>query len=203
MTTTLTATRDRLRIALEDSSGTDLWADATLDEGLKRTLDDYSQWSPTQTTDTFTATAGDTTAAIPTGLIRVERIIDPNGWVIPEQVGDPLRYVGDLELSWYMFADSFRFTRALIAGDYTIWYYTARTFPAADGTAMPVPDSDIPLLIAGGVVYALEYRMIQEHKRGPLPSRYMQPLREARRIYDREWAERRRVLRVWSVRNAQ
>ena len=180
-----------------------MWADGTLDEGLTRALDDYSLWSPSQATDTFTATAGDLTAAVPTSWVRIERITDPNGWVIPELVGDPLRYVADLELSWYIFADSFRFTRPLIAGDYTVWYYTPRTFPATDATVFPVPDTDVSLLIASAVVFVLQVRMIQEHKRGALPSRYMQPLQQARAERDREWAQRRRVIRVSSVRSAQ
>lgn len=200
MTTTLASARSRLRTALEDTTVSPLWADGTLDEGLKRALDDYSQWSPAQATTTFVAVAGDLTAAVPSGLVRVERITDPNGWVIPEQHGDPLRYVGDLELAWTIFADLFQFSRALIAGTYTVWYFTTHAFPAADANTFTIPDSDIPLLIAGGAVYALETRMVQEHKRGPLPARYQFTIQEARKVYAMEWAARRRVLRAWTLR---
>ncbi len=196
MTTTLASARTRLRTALEDSSGSPLWADGTLDEGLRTALDDYSQWSPAEASTTFTAVAGDLTAAVPSGALKVLQVTDPNDWVIPEQHGAPLRYVGDLELSWMIFADTFRFSRELIAGDYTVWYQTARTFPTADGNNFDVPDSDIPLLIAGGVVYALEVRLIQEHKRGPIPARYSTALTEARAAYNREWAFRRRRIRT-------
>ena len=196
MTTTLASARSRLRTTLEDSSGSPLWADGTLDEGLRTALDDYSQWSPAEASSTFTATAGDLTAAVPTGALRVVRVIDPNNWVIPEQHGDSMRYVGDVELSWSVFASTFRFTRELIAGDYTVWYETARTFPANDAATFDVPDSDISLLLAGGVVYAMEVRLVQEHKRGPLPARYSTALMEARSAYNREWAHRRRKIRT-------
>ncbi len=195
MTTTLSSARTRLRTGLEDSSGSPLWADATLDEGLKRTLDEYSQWSPDEATSTFTATAGDLTASVPTGALRIKRIIDPNGWVIPEAHGAGLRYVGDLELSWTLFADTIRFARALIAGDYTIWYLTAHAWPANDSATFTIPDSDIPLLIAGATVYALEVRGRQEWKRGPLPARYSEAMREASAAYSAAWRERRRTVR--------
>ena len=129
MTTTLASARTRLRTGLEDSTGSPLWADGTLDEGMKRALDEYSQWSPAQATATFTAVAGDTSATVPAGALQIRRIIDPNGWVIPEQGAEPGRYVGDLELGWLVFAGEIRFSRALIAGDYTVWYFTAHTFP--------------------------------------------------------------------------
>ena len=197
MTTTLTSARSRLRTALEDSSGSPLWADGTLDEGLKRALDEYSQWSPDQATTTFTAVAGDTSAAVPSGALQLRRITDPNGWVIPEQLGgEPARYVGDLELSWYVFADLIRFTRPLIAGDYTVFYLTAHAFPANDSATFTIPDSDIPLLLAGGTVYALEVRGRQEWKRGPLPARYSNAMLDARTAYAAAWRERRRVIRT-------
>jgi hypothetical protein len=201
MTTTLASARSRLRTALEDSSGSPLWADGTLDEGLKRSLDDYRQWSPAQATTTFTATAGDTTAAVPSGALKIERVTDPNGWVIPEQQGDPLRYVGDVELSWSLFAGDIQFTRPLIAGDYTVWYYTARAFPSADGNNFDIPDSDIPLLVAGGVVYALEVRLVQEGKRGSSSETAML-LTAARRYYGDAWRERRRVVRSSTLRSS-
>ena len=141
MTTTLVSARTRLRTGLEDSTGSPLWADGTLDEGMKRALDEYSQWSPAQATATFTAVAGDTSATVPTGALQIRRIIDPNGWVIPEQGAEPGRYVGDLELGWLVFAGEIRFSRALIAGDYTVWYFTAHTFPGSDATTFTIPDS--------------------------------------------------------------
>ncbi len=200
MTTTLASARSRLRTALEDSTGSPLWADGTLDEGLKRTLDDYSQSNPKQASTTFTATAGDTSADVPSGALQILRITDPNGWIVPQQLGDPQRYVGDLELSWLVFADTINFTRELIAGDYTVWYLTAHAFPADDASTFTIPDSDIPLLLAGGVVYALEVRGRQDWKRGPLPARYSQAMLDARAAYSAAWRERRRVIRTSTLR---
>jgi hypothetical protein len=196
MTTTLANVRDRLRSRLEDASGSPLWADATLDEGLKRTLDDYSQWSPAEATPTFTATAGDLTASLPSGALRVLRVSDPTGWMIPRQHGDSLRYSADEELSWSLFAGLLRFSRPLAAGVYTVYTLGARSWPADDAADFPVPDSDLGLIVAGAAVYALEVRGVQEWKRGALPARYSQAILDARSAYAGEWRERRRVLRA-------
>jgi len=201
MTTTLANVRDRLRTRLEDTSGSPLWADATLDDGLKRALDDYSQWSPAEAAPTFTATAGDVTAALPSEALRVLRVSDPNGWGIPPQHGDSLRYAADEELSWSFFAGLLRFSRPLAAGSYTVYTLAARTWPADDATAFPVSDSDLGLIIAGAAVYALEVRGVQEWKRGALPARYSQAILDARSAYASEWRERRRVARSTTLRS--
>ncbi len=141
-------------------------------------------------------------ATVPAGALQIRRIIDPNGWVIPEQGAEPGRYVGDLELGWLVFAGEIRFSRALIAGDYTVWYFTAHTFPGSDATTFTIPDSDIPLLIAGATVYAIEVRGRQEWKRGPLPARYSQAMLDARAAYSAAWRERRRVIRTSSLKSS-
>ena len=196
MTTTLAGVRDRLRTRLEDTSGSPLWADATLDEGLKRALDDYSQWRPAEAAPTFTATADDVTAELPSETLRVLRVTDPTGWVIPPQHDTSLRYTADEELSWSFFAGLLRFSRPLAAGTYTVYTLGARSWPDDDATAFPVPDSDLGLIVAGAAVYALEVRGVQEWKRGPLPTRYAQAILDARSAYASEWRERRRVLRA-------
>jgi hypothetical protein len=196
MTTTLAGVRSRLRTRLEDSSGSPLWADATLDEGLKRALDDYSQWSMAEATTTFTATANDLTATVPSGAMRVLRVIDPTGWVIPQRHGESLRFGADEELSWTSFAGLLRFSRPLAAGVYTLHTLGARAWPATGGDNFPVPESDLGLIVAGAAVYALEVRGVQEWKRGPLPARYSQAVLDARSAYAGEWRERRRVMRT-------
>jgi hypothetical protein len=194
--TTLGDVRDRLRTRLEDTSATPLWSDTTLDEGLKRALDAYSQWSPNESVETFTAAEGDTSASLPDGALRVLSVIDPHGWTIPPLTGERLRYSGDEELSWSVFAGTLRFARPLIAGTYTLYVTGARAWPANDDSAFPVPDADLGLILAGATVYALEVRATQEWKRGPLPARYSEAISEARAAYAAEWRERRRVIRV-------
>jgi hypothetical protein len=194
--TTLGDLRDRLRTRLEDTSGAPLWSDATLDEGLKRTLDAYSQWSPSESVTTFTAVDGDTSATLPNGALRVLEVVDSNGWTIPPLTGERLRYSGDEELSWSVFAGSLRFARPLSAGTYTLYTTGARAWPTSDDDDFPVPASDLSLILAGATVYALEVRATQEWKRGPLPTRYSEAISEARASYAAEWRERRRVIRV-------
>jgi hypothetical protein len=194
--TTLGDVRDRLRTRLEDTSGSPLWSDTTLDEGLQRALDAYSQWSPSESVTTFTAADGDTNTALPNGALRVLKVIDPNGWTIPPLAGESLRYTADEELSWSIFAGSLRFARPLIAGTYTLYTTGARAWPASDDSDFPVIDSDLGLILAGSTVYALEVRATQEWKRGSLPARYSEAISEARAAYAAEWRERRRVIRV-------
>ena len=198
---TLRDVRDRLRIRLEDASVSPLWSDTTLDAGLQRALDAYSQWNPNESVDTFTANDGDTSATVPSGGApaggeHVLKVIDPNGWTIPPLAGESLRYTGDEELSWTVFAGSLRFARPLSAGTYTVYMTGARAWPSGDDTEFPVPESDIGLIVAGATVYALEVRATQEWKRGPLPARYSEAINEARSAYAAEWRERRRVIRV-------
>jgi hypothetical protein len=193
---TLGEVRDRLRTRLEDTSVSPLWGDAMLDEGLRRALDAYSQWSPSESVATFTAADGDTSASLPTGALRVLTVIDPNGWTIPPLTGERLRYSGDEELSWSVFAGSLRVARPLIAGTYTVYTTGARAWPVADDSDFPVTDSDLGLIVAGATIYALEVRATQEWKRGPLPARYSEAINEARAAYAAEWRERRRVIRV-------
>lgn len=194
--TTLGDVRDRLRTRLEDTSAAPLWSDTTLDEGLKRALDVYSQWNPNESVTTFTATDGDTSATLPSGALRVLKVLDPNGWTIPPAAGESLRYSGDEELSWSVFAGSLRFARPLSAGSYTVYSTGARSWPSADDSDFPAPDSDLGLILTGATVYALEVRATQEWKRGPLPARYSEAINEARTAYAAEWRERRRVIRV-------
>jgi hypothetical protein len=204
MTTTLANVRDRLRVRLEDGSASPLWADATRDEGLRRSLGEYSQWSPEQSVDTFTAAAGDLAADLPIAdPLRVVTVIDPNGWAIPPTDGPGLRYRGDVELSWSIWGGQLRFTRQLVAGEYTVWSSIVRTWPATDATAFPVPDADLDLIIAGAAVYALEVRGTQEWKRGPLPARYSDALNAARAAYSAAWRERRRRVRTGTLGSTQ
>jgi len=193
---TLGDVRDRLRIRLEDTTVAPLWSDTALDEGLKRALDAYSQWSPNESVSTFTAADGDTSATLPSGALDVLDVVNPNGWTIPPLTGDRLRYSGDEELSWSVFAGSLRFARPLSAGTYTVYSTGARAWPADDDSEFPVVDSDLGLILAGATVYALEVRGTQEWKRGPLPPRYGEAMSEARAAYAAEWRERRRVIRV-------
>jgi hypothetical protein len=199
--TTLGEVRDRLRARLEDTSDAPLWSDTTLDEGLQRALDAYSQWNPSESIDTFTAADGDTSAALPSGETpasgsRVLKVIAPNDDVIPPKAGGSVGYTGDEEQSWTVFAGSLRFARPLSAGTYTVYSTGARAWPAADESDFPVPESDLGLILAGAAVYALEVRATQEWKRGPLPARYSEAINEARAAYAAEWRERRRVIRV-------
>ena len=195
MATTLTQARSRVRTWLEDTSGTPLWTDAEVDEGLHVALDGYSALAPDELATTLAAADGDTQLALPAGSGVVVRVTDPNGYVIPPR-GVPARSVAAEELAWERWGDALVFSRQLAAGDYAVRSYGPRAMPALAGDPYPVPDADVSLCVAAAVVWLITERMGQEWKRGPLPARYTTLRDAARQDYTdrlRAWRRRLRV----------
>ena len=194
--TTRSEARTRLRLWLEDPSVGGLWSDAELDEALSQSLSSYGMYSPLESTTTLVAAAGDTTLALPADAGapgQVVRVTDPNGLVLPRR-GVPARYAQGDELAWERWGDDLIFSRQLSAGDYAVRYYGPRSWPLLDADTVPIPDADVPLLLAGAALWAIEERMMQEWKRGPLPARYTTLRDTARQQYrDLLGAFRRRV----------
>ena len=192
MSTTREGLRARLRAWLEDPAPGGLWTDDDLNEALQVALDGYSLLAPAELTATLTAAAGDTTLALPDGCVTVTRVTDRDGYVIPPRTA-PARSGPGEELAWERWGDALTFSRPLPAGDYAVRYLGGRTLPG-DGVAIPIPDGDGSLLVAGAVVWAIEGRMREEWKRGPLPSRYEERRDAARQDYrDLRDAFRRRL----------
>lgn len=190
----------RVRTALEDAGATQLWTTDEINEALRVELDNYSALNPDQAVSMATAADGDLTIALPSGATEIVRVSDPYGAVIPERAPSPARYVANEEQAWEVFAGSIRFARQLNAGDYTLWYRTFRTFPALSTDTFPVPEQDTSLIVAGAVLWALDFRAREEWKRGALPARYQLALDRARLAYERLWEGWRRRVRTGSVR---
>ena len=169
--TTLGEARSRLRLWLEDPTPGGLWDDDELDEALRQALETYAVSSPLEVTAALSAAAGDQTLSLPAGAGQVARVTDPHGWVIPRRAA-PQRDTGAEELAWERWGDALAFSRPLLGGDYSVRYYGARLLPALDDDPLPIPDADVTLLLAGATLWAIEERMRQEWKRGPLPARY-------------------------------
>lgn len=191
--------RDRLRLRLEDTGVVVLWSDAEVLEGLRWMLDEYSAIWPREGRITVTAAGGETELAVATGILRVARVIDPNGRVIMPRSGIPDGYVGDESLAWEFWSGSLVFTQPVTAGDFTIWGLWPWTFPSADGEEFPVPERDLTLIVAGAAQWCLEFRATEEWKRGAMPAGYENRLRAARAEYRRQLEVRRRRVLVGQV----
>lgn len=196
--TTLSETRQRVRLALEDTGASTSWTDEEIDEGLVRALDEYSHRSPVELKAEIPVSEGDSSLDLPNGARSVHRVIDPNGSVLPPQA-IPLRGTAGSEQSWEVWGDRVEFARRLPAGDVTLWYLGARDFPESDEAPVPVPDEDVSLLILGAVMWCLEQRSVADWKRGVLPARYETVLRRAQEAYRSAWRSRERRVRTGRV----
>lgn len=193
---TLGEVRARLRARLEDTSLSPLWSSEQLDEALKAALEAYTARRPREATAQLTASGGETELALPADAIEVVRVVAPSGAVLPRRVA-PLRDVGGEELAWEAFAGKLTFAGKLPAGQYEVWYYGERAWPAGDSDPFPVDDADVPYVVAWAAVWALELRLTAEWKRSALPARAGVVLEEARRTLRAE--ERARFRRVRQV----
>lgn len=195
---TLADVRTRLRRRLEDTSGTPLWSNAELDEALKAALEAYTARSPKEATATLSASGGETSLTLPADVVEVVRVVSPAGDVVPRRTA-PARAVGGEELAWESFAGRLEFAAKLSAGNYQVWYYGERAWPAADTDPFPVDDPDVPYIVAWAAVWALELRLTAEWKRSALPARAGVTLEEARRTLRAEERARFRRVRVRQV----
>ena len=196
--TTRADTRQRVRLALEDSGASTSWSDEEIDEGLVQALDEYSHRYPMELMAEIPVSEGQSSLDLPDGARSVRRVIDPNGNVVPPQT-IPLRGTAGSEQSWEVWGDRVEFARRLPAGDVTLWYLGPRSFPESDGKSIPVPEEDISLLVLGAVMWCLEQRSVADWKRGSLPARYETVLRRAQEAYRSAWRSRERRVRTGRV----
>ena len=205
MSVTLAQARGRLRLWLEDPAAGGLWADDELDEALGQALAAYSLDAPAEAATTLTAADGDVALSLPADTApsgAVVRVVSPSGMVIPRR-GVPQRWTADEELAWERWGEQLVFSRPLAAGEYVVWHYGARLLPAGDADPLPLPATDVPLLLAGAVVWCVGERMRQEWKRGPLPVRYTEIRDAARQDYAQLLGAMRRRLTVRRLESSQ
>jgi hypothetical protein len=193
--TTLTDTRQRVRLSLEDTGANTSWSDGEIDAGLMRALDEYSHRHPQDCVGSIPVNAGDSSVTLPPEVRTVKRVIDPNGHTVPPQAV-PLRGTAGQEQSWDVWGDRLEFARRLPAGAVTIWYHGPHHFPETDEGEFSVPGEDVSLLVLGAVMWCLEQRSIADWKRGSLPARYETVLRRAQDAYRSAWRSRERRIRA-------
>lgn len=198
MSVTVSEARTRVRLRLEDGGASTVWSDEEIDAGLRQALDTYSHWFPDERSIEVQVQQGERSIDLPDDALRIQRVIDPRGSVIPPR-GMPLRGTSAEEQGWEVWSDRIAFSCPLPAGDYEVWYTAPREFPSEDGEPLPVPANDVSLLVTGAVVWCLEQRSVAEWKRGPLPARYETVLRRAREEHDAAWRTKGRQVRTGRV----
>lgn len=191
--------RDRVRLRLEHTGVATLWSDTEVLEGLRWMLDEYSARWPREDRVTVPALGGERELTAPAGVLRVARVVDPAGQVIMPRSGAPSGYVADEVPAWEWWGGNLVFTQPLVAGDYTIWGEWPWTFPVADGEEFPVPEVDVTLIVAGAACWCLDFRAMEEWKRGAIPQGYEQRVSAAKAEYRRQLDVRRRRVTVGRV----
>jgi hypothetical protein len=62
-----------------------------------------------------------------------------------------------------------------------------------------VPESDVSLILAGAAAWCVEFRSLEEWKRGLVAARYEQRLQAVKAEYRHQWRARRRRVRMGAV----
>ncbi|WP_051914068.1 hypothetical protein [Thermorudis peleae] len=180
---TLGDVRAQLRRQLDDTTAAPLWNDAALNDALAAALAAYSAAWPDESRTTLAVSAGTTSLPLPPDTLAVVRLLDPTGAPVE---------------GWQVVAGQLS-TPPLAAGSYTLVVRRPRAFPASDTAAFPVPDADVPLVVAEAACRALELRLVADAKRGPLPPDTTQALAALRARATAEWTARSRRVRPASV----
>ena len=168
--TTRAELRTALRARLEDSGGSPLWDDVTLNEMLAAAVRAYGTAFPRQVTTGVTVPAGATRIVTGTTIDpeRIARVTDAAGiWVAPwpaeaecpHEIGQAWRWwSGDLILAEPAAASG--------AGIWMIEHLVGRTPPATDGEAVDVIPGDEEIVLGYAAAAALARRATEDAKRG-------------------------------------
>ena len=167
--------RTSVRLRLEDSSGTPLYPDATLNDYLAQGLREYGTWAPLLATTAIAAVAvNSTTIALPANVPQhtITAVRDGAGADVRVMSGrtayGPDRMVYH-EQAWRIQAGSLRLQRAVgsaEAGTWNVDHLVGRVLVADDVTAQPIEAGDEPVVIQLAIAQAYEQRAFEDYKRG-------------------------------------
>jgi hypothetical protein len=170
--TTRLELRTAVRVRLEDTGGTPLWDDATLNDFLAEAMRRYGTRFPLEQSTTVVIGAGATSVVVTPDLEadHVVRVFDGEGRMVPRQHGvetnDGSISGSAIAQAWRWWGNSLVLAQGATAGTWTIDYLSGRTLPANDVTPVEViaGDEDIVVLLAAAA--ALRRRAIEDGKRG-------------------------------------
>jgi hypothetical protein len=157
---------------LEDTGGTPLWDDATLNDFLAEAMRRYGARFPLEQSTTVVLGASATSVVVTPDLEAdcVVRVFDGEGRLVPRHQGDETNDVGidglTIAQAWRWWGNSLVLAHGATAGTWTIDYLSGRTLPTNDVTLVEViaGDEDIVVLLAAAT--ALRRRAIEDGKRG-------------------------------------
>src|SRR3954470_14185036 len=149
--------RSTLRERLEDTSGSPLWADATLNEFLTAAVRAYGSSFPRGATAATSALrAGNTGVALPAGIPErgIVAVRDAHGRDVPratERQGPAPADATGLIQAWSVWAGTLRLQRPVSGDEVGAWaidYLAGRELVADDVTQQPIEAGDEPIVIA-------------------------------------------------------
>lgn len=172
--TTLLQLRTSLRLRLEDSGGTPLFADATLNDYIVQAIREYGRWAPLTTTTTVAVATDATTITIPStiqeaGIVAVRDGTGADVRVMNGRVGYGALRSAYTEQAWRRFGGAITLQRKVAsseAGNWTVDHLAPRPTPAADGDTLSIDGGDEPVVIELAASVALKQRSVEDYKRG-------------------------------------
>jgi hypothetical protein len=167
--------RTVLRRRLEDTSGSPLWDDATLNDVLAGAIGRYGARFAPEAVATANVTIGAT--SVPVGVAgivgeRIARVLDETGAVVP-RMGEAPGPVGaapgvvELEQAWRWWDGELRLQRPAVAtGAWRIEYRGGRSAPTDDLSPVDVLPGDEEIVLTLAAAIALRRRAVEDGKRG-------------------------------------
>jgi hypothetical protein len=196
--------RTQIRLRLEDTSGSPLWADADLNDYLVEAMRAYGAHFPAETTTATAAVAdGVTSVALPAAVLHASRIVavrDAYGRDVPRRgdaVGPAPADATGLVQAWHAWGATLRFQRPARGDELGAWsidHLAGRELVIDDVTAQPIIAGDEPIVVALAVAEALSRREVEDVKRGH-SGRAGGPAAGARSEANRLIAQRKRRVR--------
>ena len=166
--------RTSLRVRLEDTAGSPLFADGDLNEMLAQALGEYGSLVPRLQRTTMAVAADATEIALP-GTVSDYAMValrDATGGDVrpmaARAAGGPTQMSG-YEQAWRTVAGKIVLQRRVLgaeAGNWTIEYRTGRTLPATDGETMPIEAGDEAAVIELTMARVYDRKVFSDYKRG-------------------------------------
>lgn len=172
--TTLAQLRTSLRLQLEDSGGSPLYADTTLNDYIVQAIRQYGTWAPlTKTTTTVVATDA-TTVTLPATVTEhlVVRVLDGTGAdlrVMNGRVGYGVLRSAYTEQAFRVWDGKLILQRKVSsseAGTWSLDHLIPRPTPAADGDTLSIIAGDEPVVLQLAYAASLQQRATEDYKRG-------------------------------------
>ncbi|MCC6944115.1 MAG: hypothetical protein IT335_06025 [Thermomicrobiales bacterium] len=155
--------RSQLRRRLEDTTGTPLWDDATLNELLADALSHYGIRFPAERTVSVVVSAGDTTVPVDSSVTLVVAVRDGNGTTQPSSrhsSGEGGRQ------TWRWWNGAVVLTSPAAAGTWEIDCLGHRILPGNDSDPAGIRPGDEEIVVLLAASSALLRRAVELSKRG-------------------------------------